>query len=175
MTPRTCNFWWLKLSENLWSVKWYFIFFLWPFSESVSTLVHHIHFKLACNNTYNFVWKFHIIVIDKCTVSSRKLYFRYAFSDNFTFIIVFFRLMVSDFKNTNNSVGILRWVPRLLIWWCYGREKLKSKSNYHRRIWILKLLYVNLSLWFKTYCRYCTVILIHPEQTAIIFIEIAKF
>ena len=85
-------------------------------------LVHHIHFKLACNNTYNFAWKFHIIIIDKCPVSSRKLYFRYAFSDNFTSIIVFFRLMVSDFKNTNNSVGVLRWVPRLLIWWCYGQE-----------------------------------------------------
>ena len=40
----------------------------------------------------------------------------------------------------------------------------------------MNLLYVNLSLgtWFKPSCHYCTVILIHPEQKAIIFIELAK-
>ena len=32
----------------------------------------------------------------------------------------------------------------ILIWWCYARGKLWSKSNYHKRIWILNLLYVNL-------------------------------
>ena len=57
----------------------------------------------------------------------------------------------------------------ILIWWCYARGKLRSKSNYHRRIWILNMLYVNLLLgtWFKPSCHYRTVILIHPEQKAI--------
>ena len=162
------NFERLRLFENLWSVIKYFIFFMWPFSECVSTRVHHIHFKFVCSNIYNFAWKFHMIIIDKYPVSSRKFYFRYAFSYNFTFIIVFVSLVVSDFKDTNSSVGVPRWVPIILIWWCYGRDQWESKSNHHRRIWILNLLYVNLSLWFKCSCGYCAVILIHPEQTAII-------
>ena len=64
----------------------------------------------------------------------------------------------------------------ILIWWCYTPDKLQSKSTYDRRIWILNLLYVHLLLctWFKPSCHYCTVILIHPEQKAIIFIELAK-
>ena len=122
----------------------YFIFFLWPFIECVSTLVPRIHFKFVCNNIYDFARKFHII--DKYSSISRKFYFIYAFSDNFTFIIVFLSLIVNDFKNTYNSVGVLRRVPRLLIWWCYAWDKLGSKSNYHRSIWNLNLLYLNLLL-----------------------------
>ena len=152
----------LSFMKILYVIK-YFIFFLWPFSECVSTLGYHIHFKFVCNNTVlpgNFTyhnWQVPSLL--------SKLYFRYAFSDNFTLIMVFFSLVVSD---TNNSVGVPRWVLRLLIWWYYAQDKLGSKSNYHRRIWILNLLYVNLSLWLKPSCGYCTVILIRPEQTAII-------
>ena len=141
MTPRTCNFWGLKLFESLWFFT-YFIFFLWLSSECVSALVHHIHFhiKFACSIIYNFSWKFHIIIIDRYPVSSRKFYFRYVFSDNFILIIAFFSLVVSDLKTTSNSVGVLRWVTSLLIWWSYDRDKLGYKSNNHRRIWIPNLL-----------------------------------
>ena len=40
-----------------------------------------------------------MIIIEKYPVSSEKFYFRYVFSDNFIFIIVFFTLLISDFKN----------------------------------------------------------------------------
>ena len=59
LTPRTCNFWGLKLFENIRSVTKYFIFFLWPFLKCVSTL-YHIHFKFISNNIYNLTWKFFI-------------------------------------------------------------------------------------------------------------------
>ena len=44
------------------------------------------------------------------------------------------------------------------------------------KIWILNLLHVNLSLGtlVKPSCGYCIVVLIHPEQKAIIFRELAK-
>ena len=59
LTPRTCNFWGLKLFENIRSVTKNFIFFLWPFLKCVSTL-YHIHFKFISNNIYNLTWKFFI-------------------------------------------------------------------------------------------------------------------
>ena len=61
-------------------------------------MCHIIHLKFVQNNIYDFAWKFLIIIIDKYPVSSRKFYFRYAFSDNFSFIVSFFSLVVSNFK-----------------------------------------------------------------------------
>ena len=98
----------VKLFINLWSFVDYFTFFLYPSS----------FFTLVC-----------IIIIDKFLVSSQKFSFRYAFSDNFTFIILFFSLMVSHFKNAKDSVGVPRWVPRLLTWWSYARDKLGSQEE----------------------------------------------
>ena len=130
-----------------------------------------ITFTLNLFATIRFCLEISHIIIDKYPVSSQSYISDMLFSDNFTLIMAFFSLVVSD---TNNSVGVPRWVLRLLIWWYYAQDKLGSKSNYHRRIWILNLLYVNLSLWLKPSCGYCTVILIHPEQIATIFIELAK-
>ena len=127
LTPRTCSFRGLQLFENLWSVRQYFIVlsFFCCYFQNVFPLVHHIQFKFVGNNIYDFAWKFQITATDKYPGSSQNFYFLHAFSDNFPFIIAFCSLVISDCNNSNNSVGVLRWVPRLLIWWCYAMLQIK--------------------------------------------------
>ena len=135
MSARTCNFWGLKLSEICDLLNNVLSSFCGHFQNVFPLL--YITFTSNSLHTYDFAWKCHIIITDKYPVSSQKFYFRYAFPDNFNFINVFFNLVVSKILST-----VFRWVPRLLIWWCYTQDKLGSKSDYGKSIWILNLLYV---------------------------------